>query len=381
MATPRPPSDPDVKIPASVARSAALADELLKQQQAAQDGVTQEGNEPQEEAPQEQAPGETQLQKTEGSAEAARQRNARGQWVRELEQQPSQEFVQQAEPQAQEPARAQEPTPKGDDQTWEARYKSLNGRIEKQSRVMQEQNQQIQNLQGLLAQMQHPSKEEQKAPTPESFLTPEERESYGDDFLQVVGKKANEIVAPLKRELEDKIKELNQRLGSVGGTVQQSLKDRMDSTLDQEVPQWRQLNETPAFLEWLQLTDPYSGTIRINLLRDAYGQCNTPRVAAFFKGFLAEEAATAPRDQEATPQAAAPQSAPQPGKPSLDQFAAPGRAKSAAGPAPAEKPFFTRAQIATFYAASTAGKFAGREAEKQKIEAQIFEAQREGRVR
>jgi hypothetical protein len=216
---------------------------------------------------------------------------------------------------------------------------------------------------------------------PRVFLTPEERESYGDDFLQVVGKKANEIVAPLKRELEDKIKELNQRLGSVGGTVQQSLKDRMDSTLDQEVPQWRQLNETPSFLEWLQLTDPYSGTIRINLLRDAYGQCNTPRVAAFFKGFLAEEAATAPRDQEATPQAAAPQSAPQPGKPSLDQFAAPGRAKSAAGPAPAEKPFFTRAQIATFYAASTAGKFAGREAEKQKIEAQIFEAQREGRVR
>jgi hypothetical protein len=167
----------------------------------------------------------------------------------------------------------------------------------------------------------------------------------------------------------------------VGGTVQQSLKDRMDSTFDQEVPQWRQLNETPSFLEWLQLTDPYSGTIRINLLRDAYGQCNTPRVAAFFKGFLAEEAATAPRDQEATPQAAAPQSAPQPGKPSLDQFAAPGRAKSAAGPAPAEKPFFTRAQIATFYAASTAGKFAGREAERDKIERQIFEAQREGRVR
>jgi hypothetical protein len=30
MATPRPPSDPDVKIPASVARSAALADELLR---------------------------------------------------------------------------------------------------------------------------------------------------------------------------------------------------------------------------------------------------------------------------------------------------------------------------------------------------------------
>jgi hypothetical protein len=39
MATPRPPSDPDVKIPASVARSAALADELLKQQQAAQEGL------------------------------------------------------------------------------------------------------------------------------------------------------------------------------------------------------------------------------------------------------------------------------------------------------------------------------------------------------
>ena len=70
-------------------------------------------------------------------------------------------------------------------------------------------------------------------------------------------------------------------------------------------------------------------------------------------------------------------------KVSLERLAAPGRAKTAAAPsaAPAEKPIFTRAQIADFYAQSTAGKFRGNLAEKARIEAEIFAAQREGRVR
>jgi hypothetical protein len=61
-------------------------------------------------------------------------------------------------------------------------------------------------------------------------------------------------------------------------------------------------------------------------------------------------------------------------------LAAPGRAKSAAAAAPAEKPFFTSAQITRFYADVNSGKYRGREADKAKLEAQIFDAQREGRI-
>ena len=77
-----------------------------------------------------------------------------------------------------------------------------------------------------------------------------------------------------------------------------------------------------------------------------------------------------------------PQPAEPNGKLSLESFAAPGRAKtSAASSAPVEKPLITRAQISQFYADSASGKYRGREAEKNQLEAMIFDAEREGRIR
>ena len=108
----------------------------------------------------------------------------------------------------------------------------------------------------------------------------------------------------------------------------------------------------------------------------AFERNDTPRVQAFFTGFLAEEAALDPASGE-TGRTEAPAN-----KVSLENLAAPGRAKSAAATnAPAEKPIFTRAQIAKFYADAAAGKFKGRDAERDRLERQIFEAEREGRIR
>lgn len=120
----------------------------------------------------------------------------------------------------------------------------------------------------------------------------------------------------------------------------------------------------------------FSGAIRHELLTAAYEQNNAPRVLAFFKGFLSEEAALAPNSQGEPDRGVTPEKIP------LESLAAPGRAKTAAAPgAPAEKPTFTRAEIATFYADCARGKFRGRDAERNRIEAQIFEAEREGRIR
>jgi hypothetical protein len=115
------------------------------------------------------------------------------------------------------------------------------------------------------------------------------------------------------------------------------------------------------------------------MLKDAYSRNDTGRVAAFFNGFLAEEAATRPASVQ-TPQ---PAPAEAPAKVDLKDLAAPGRAKSAAGAssAPAAKPIFTRAEIAAFYADQVQGKFRGRDADAARIEQQIWEAQREGRIR
>ena len=146
--------------------------------------------------------------------------------------------------------------------------------------------------------------------------------------------------------------------------------------LDTKLANWREINVNDDFKEWLRLPDPYSGAIRFDMLRAAYAENNAPRVLAFFNGFLAEEAALAPSSGEPDPTAETVKKVP------LETLAAPGRAKTAAGNnAPAEKPIFTRAQIAKFYADAAAGKYRGKEVERDRFEKQIFEAEREGRIR
>lgn len=107
---------------------------------------------------------------------------------------------------------------------------------------------------------------------------------------------------------------------------------------------------------------------------DAFEKADGQRVLRFFQGFLSDEAATGP---------ATTQTEPPNGKVPLETFAAPGRAKAPAASvaiAPVEKETITHAQIAAFYSDVQRGRFRGNEAEKDRLEAMIFEAQAEGRV-
>lgn len=269
---------------------------------------------------------------------------------------------------------------------WEQKFRSAQGRLDKQAREHNAQiaamNEQLAQMQNLVASLQS-AKPDQAAPALESYVTPEDRETYGDDFLNVVERKAKELVAPLRKELEDKIKQLDGKLGNVGTVVQASAREKMFSELDSSLPEWREINTNPKFIQWLKLPDIYSGDIRQNLLMAAFERNNSSRVAAFFKGFLAEEAAVGPDGEQPNQSDGTREtSSPTPTKVPLENLAAPGRAKTAAGTTtPAEKPFFTRAQIAKFYADVTAGRYRGREDAKNKLEGQIFSAQAEGRIR
>lgn len=274
------------------------------------------------------------------------------------------------------PAAAPEPN---ETVNWEHRYKSMEGRYKRAENDIRAMSDQIASMQALIANMQAQAPAE---PTPpelqaRSLLTPEEVNEYGSEFLGVVAKKAKEELTPEMAKLQKEIERLNKRLEGSQQSASARARAELEATLDEKIPNWRDINVAPEFHSWLALPDLYSGAIRHQLLTAAYEQNNTPRVLAFFKGFLSEEAATAPAPSEPAPAGATPSKIP------LENFAAPGRAKTAAAPpsAPAEKPIFTRAYIAKFYADAAAGKFRGREAEKNRIEAQIFDAEREGRIR
>lgn len=333
-------NDPNVKMPAAVLAAGARSDEMIRQMNAqtnAQNGITSEGN-------QEQPQNEAQFQQ---------------------EQQPQQEQV-------------QEQPSKPEDETWEHKYKSVHGRFLRTQEQMKGMADEIRNLQNIIATMQTAPSQSSIPPElqAERLITDDEARDYGEDFLKVVGKKAKEELVPVIKAQAEKIAELERRLSGVSDHVQQDSTQKMLDVLDQKLPEWRELNTNQDFLSWLRLPDPFSGAIRHDMLKAAYTQGNPSRVLAFFNGFLAEEAVVAPAKAE--PDTGA-QRVP---KVPLESLAAPGRAKSAAGNAtPAEKPVFTRANIAAFYADVAAGRYRGRDADKAKLESQIFEAQREGRIR
>lgn len=277
-----------------------------------------------------------------------------------------------------EPVVEQKPAPTEDDQSWEHKYKSLHGRYVRSQEQMRSLTETVQNLQNVIATMK--AAPAPAAPVadaePERLITPEEAADYGDDFLKVVGKKAREEFAPIAKAYQAEIDALKKRLEGFTGYVQQDASAKMMANLDKELPNWREMNTNQEFLDWLSLPDPYSGAIRHDMLNAAYAQGSASRVLAFFKGFLAEEAAVAPAKAEPDPGVTVVPKVP------LQQLAAPGRAKTAASaPGPAEKPIITRAQITAFYADVAQGKYRGRDAERNAAEAAIFAAQHEGRIR
>lgn len=289
--------------------------------------------------------------------------------------QPQAEATEASPPPSQEAS-----NPEGNDKPidWERRFHAMKGRYDRAEQQTRQLAEQIQSLQNVIATLEATKTKTSLEPSEQvaKLITPEEENDYGQDFLKVVGKKAKEELLPVISKYEAKIAELEERLAGVNGYVAQDARGRMLTVLDDKLPDWREINRDENFVNWLQLPDLYSGDIRHNLLKAAYERNDATRVLAFFNGFLAEEAAMSPAEarQEET-RAPAPVLDPK-------SLAAPGRAKSAAAQsAPAEKPIFTRAQIAKFYADAAAGKFKGRDAERDRLERQIFDAERDGRIR
>lgn len=266
------------------------------------------------------------------------------------------------------------PTPPTD---WEAKYNqmlsSMNGRVERERSISQRLNERVIQLENLMAaQATQPT----NTPAP-ALVKPDEVTEYGAEFLDVVGRKAAEVVVPEVAAIKNKLSELEQQLRGVGQHVNKSACERMHDALNQQLPNWTEINDNEKFLDWLALPDEYSGTIKHELLKSAYAANDAPRVLNFFKGFLASEAAAVPpvtQPDQTTP--------PVEPKVPLENLAAPGRAKTAAPPpAPVEKPIISSADVRQFYADLAKGVYRGRDDEKNRLEKMIFEANRDGRIR
>lgn len=348
--------DPDVKIPAAVKAAAARADELHKTYR----DTPAEPDASKQDEPVTPA----------GNPELDPAVLAKGT-----------EQVPKSTEQVAEKTEAKPETPPAEgEETWEHKYKSIHGRYLRSQEQVRTMTDQIQSLQNVIATMQAAATAPGSATdipelSAERLITDEEAADYGEDFLKVVGKRAREELGPVINGYKQEIAKLQQQLEGVNGFVKQDTQQKLLSRLDEKLPNWRELNTNQEFIGWLGLPDPYSGAIRHDMLKAAYAQGDAHRVLAFFNGFLAEEAVVAPAGEPDKSVTRVP-------KIPLQDLAAPGRAKTAAAStAPAEKPIISRAQVAAFYADVAAGKYRGRDDAKSAAEAEIFAAQRDGRLR
>lgn len=259
-------------------------------------------------------------------------------------------------------------------QQWEHRYNSMKGRHDQVQQQMTAMNRQMQQMGDELMAAQRVLSQRQQPPKQSKLITPEDEQSYGNELIDLAKRAAKEAVG---QDIETLRKENTRLQRHVSRSAEQGLVQQ----LGQQVPDWETINNDTRFKQWLRLPDIYSGVVRQRLLENAHRAADAPRVVAFFKAFVADETAAGHRNP--SPQEPPAQPAPREAAVSMEALVAPGRARPASGDSatPVDKPSYTRAYVAKFYDDSRKGLWDGKPADKARIEADIFLAQREGRVR
>lgn len=355
------PVDKDVQIPEAVKRAAAAADAAMKAQ----------NPQPPTEPPAPPAPANNE---TITIAPPPEPQKLPGQVPLTIE--PAPPAPPQPEPQPQPQPQQQQSVPEPG--SWEHRYQSMHGRFREASNQLQQANARIEALENMLASMQSAPRAPSAAPqtqTAARLITEKDEQEMGPEMIDLMRRAAREELAPLLPRVQE-IDELKQRITGVTQQTEQTARQRMHSELSQALPNWQEINHDADFHAWLALQDRFAGVTRHKLLRDAYDRNDTARVLAFFQSFVSETAAQRP----AAPTVANPP-AQQPERPTLEDLAAPGRARTAASPtAPAEKQIIRTSDVNAFYAAVRKGAYRGREAEQAQLEAELHLAMREGRI-
>lgn len=263
-----------------------------------------------------------------------------------------------------------------DDQNaaYEHRYRSMKGRHDALKARTDR------NTQGLLARINEleaeleaarragpPSQQNQPAPSSTSpAFTEEDEATWGTDMLSLIDRVAERKVAGMRGEL-----------AQVTGQV---TRKQMFDYLDGNLPKWRDTNEDPEFLAWLNLRDEGTGVIRDVLLKDAFAKGEPQRVAYFFRSFISDGAHPAPSAGQSNGQTPPTQSAPS-NRLNLASLAAPGRAGSSPPPPASDaKRTYSTSEIGRFFSDKARGAWRGREADADIFERDIFLAQAEGRV-
>lgn len=262
------------------------------------------------------------------------------------------------------------------------KYKTLQGMYNAEVPRLHQQNrdmaQRVQQMEQLLASLsaQRQSAAAPSQPVVDKLVTDKDVEEYGES-LDVMRKVSREELIPVAQrltEIESMLRQMQTnvvpQVQAVAQRQQMSAEQQFWADLAATVPNFREINSNEGFQSWLLEADPLTGITRQTYLDDAQRNLDARRVVNFFRTWL-----------EITGQAAVAQSTGTAATSELEKQVAPGRSRGAgAATSPNKAKTYRPTDIQKFFNDVRAGKYKGREQERDRIERDVFAAQREGRI-
>lgn len=258
----------------------------------------------------------------------------------------------------------------------EQRYRTLQGMYNADTARLRAEKQEltsrVEQLEKLISSLS--AQPAQAAPVQSKLITDKDIEDYGDsiEVMRRVTKEETSSYQQKIADLENVIRNLQAsvvpRVEQVAQRQAQSAEQAFWSDLSAVVPEWRDINQSKDFHSWLLEVDPLTGVTRQSHLENAQRSLDARRVAAFFtawQGLTGHRIAQEPRDAA---------------KSQLEKQVAPGRSRSAAAPAGDKPKTYSPSEISKFFDDVRKGVYRGRETERDRIERDIFAAQRENRI-
>ena len=271
--------------------------------------------------------------------------------VKALDVEPTPDGDAQSAKQAADTPKDDKPEPKAETQDalyWQHRFNVLQGKYNSELPALR---QEIDTLKQKLADAE---KQDNSSAQPQmAGVTDEEMQRYRDEY----GDELVNLMVRLAGGKQQADPDLSQRLERLEAEKQEDAQARFWMNLEQAVPNYRDINGEAGFREFLAGFDPQTGKQRQQALIDAQQSLDAKGVADVFKLYLSQAKAK-------------PKAVP-------DDQIEPKRTR--ATDTPQGKRQWTRADVSQFYRDKTAGRYSNDEAER--LEADIFAAQTEGRIR
>lgn len=273
-----------------------------------------------------------------------------------------------AEQVQQEQVKQQAPESDPNSETWEHKYRSMQGRYDAEVPRLHSQIKQLKNdLRDAIQRIEELNKAnlEPKVEEKPVGITENDAETFGKDLVEFTSRVAREEAERRSKEATAAAKRAETAAQELAAKQAAADYDRFLSKVTQRLPNWEEINSTPEFLAWLSEYDPLVRGQRQLALDSAAQALDVEGTVEVFKTYLLT------REQVQTP--------PVVNKAAQEQITPKGTGSQGRVATPQDKRIYTQAEISQLLSPQRLFKLPL--AEQQRIEREIDLAAAEGRIR